>query len=518
MTKQTFIHGTLMLVAAGMTTRFLGFINRIVVARLMGEEGVGIYMMALPSLFLLLTLTQIGLPIAISKRVAEANAVADDKKIKQILALSILIITCTSIIFTIGMLFFTPIIANYFMTDVRTLYPLYAVCPVVPVVAFTSVIKGYFQGMQNMKPQSIAIIIEQIVRITAVYLLISWLLPYGLNYAATGAMVSVFFGEAASLLYLLFLFKRKKQVRIRRDFAASLKNSKKTRQDLLSIALPNTGSKLISSISNFLEPILVAQSLAISGVFIQDATRQYGELSGYVMPLLFLPSFITNSLSIALVPSISEAEANHDRALVHYRIHQAIRISFASGALATIIFTLFSNPILTYMYGTSNASSYIRLMAPFFLLFYIQAPLQSALFALDLAKQAMWNSLFGSIFKFIILFLLASNPRFGMMGVAIAICASAVLITLLHLAALRKAIRFAISLKDMTKMILLLGCTFLANQVLKKALASWVDQIFSFLCLLVILTLIYILLLFIFRFITKEELKQIPYLQKIFRD
>ena len=94
------------------------------------------------------------------------------------------------------------------------------------------------------------------------------------------------------------------------------------------------------------------------------------------MPLLFLPTFITNSLSIALVPSISELEANGNKRLVHYRIHQAIRISFASGALATIIFILFSIPILTYMYGTSNASKYIILMAPFFLLLYIQSPLQ----------------------------------------------------------------------------------------------------------------------------------------------
>src|SRR5699024_10101766 len=111
LSKQTFIRGTLMLVIAGMTTRLLGFINRIVVARLMGEEGVGIYMMALPSLFLLITLTQIGLPIAISKRVSEANAIGDQHKIKQIISLSIIIITCTSIIFTICMVIATPFIA-----------------------------------------------------------------------------------------------------------------------------------------------------------------------------------------------------------------------------------------------------------------------------------------------------------------------------------------------------------------------------------------------------------------------
>src|SRR5699024_11078778 len=74
MSKQTFLQGTLILIFAGMITRFLGFTNRLVVARFLGEEGVGLYMMALPTLFLVMTLTQIGLPVAISKRVAEADA------------------------------------------------------------------------------------------------------------------------------------------------------------------------------------------------------------------------------------------------------------------------------------------------------------------------------------------------------------------------------------------------------------------------------------------------------------
>src|SRR5690625_1394389 len=112
MTKQTFLQGTLILIAAGMITRFLGFINRIVVARLMGEEGVGLYMMALPTLFLVMTLTQLGLPVAISKRVAEAEALNDQHKIKKILVVSLVITGASSLIFTIGMVVSAPFIAS----------------------------------------------------------------------------------------------------------------------------------------------------------------------------------------------------------------------------------------------------------------------------------------------------------------------------------------------------------------------------------------------------------------------
>src|SRR5699024_8081179 len=106
--------------------------------------------------------------------------------------------------------FLAPFVANYLLTDVRTLYPMLFITPVIPIIAISSVIKGYFHGMQNMKPQSIAIIIEQIIRISVVYFLITLLLPYGIEFAATGAVISVVIGELASCLYLLYVFKRNK--------------------------------------------------------------------------------------------------------------------------------------------------------------------------------------------------------------------------------------------------------------------------------------------------------------------
>ena len=516
MTKQSFLHGTLLLIIAGMITRGLGFINRIVIARLIGEEGVGLYMMALPSLFLMLTLTQIGLPAAISKRIAEANELGDQRKIKQIMTFSFFIIACTSIIFTIIMFFLAPFVANYLMTDKRTLYPLYAVLPSISVIAFVSVIKGYFQGMQNMKPQSIAIIIEQVVRIISIYFILTLLIPYGIEFAAAGAMIGVFIGEIVSFFYLFYLFKREKTIPIRKKFVPTLRESKSIRKQLFSIALPNTGSRFISSISNFLEPILVSQSLRIAGLSTVQATRQYGELTGYAMPLLYLPTFITNSLSIALLPSISAADASGNRNLVFYRIHQAIRISFASGALATIILTFFSIPILTQMYGTSNASKYIVIMAPCFLFLYIQAPLQAALFALDLAKYAMHNSFYGSMIKFLLLFVLASNEKFGIFGVVIALNTTIILITLLHLYVLHREINFILKRNDVIKMILLLLLTGAVTYIFKISFATYLSNVLVLIFIFICLTGIYVVFLLLLRFITREELRQIPFIKQFF--
>src|SRR5690625_6169399 len=130
MTKQTFLQGTLILIVAGMITRFLGFINRIGVARMMGEEGVGLYMMAVPTLFLAITLTQLRLPIAISKRVAEAEANGDQTRVKSILVVSLIITAITSVVFTIALIMTSQFIATTLLIDDITLIVLLFLCPI----------------------------------------------------------------------------------------------------------------------------------------------------------------------------------------------------------------------------------------------------------------------------------------------------------------------------------------------------------------------------------------------------
>lgn len=514
MTKQTFLQGTLILIAAGMITRFLGFVNRIVIARIMGEEGVGLYMMAIPTLILIITLTQFGLPVAISKRVAEAEAHGDLTKIKKILVISLVITGGLSVVFTTGMVLLAPFLAQTLLTDERTLYPLLAISPIVPIVAISSVLRGYFQGRQNMKPQAYSQVIEQVVRISFVALFTKALAPYGVEYAAAGAMISVVLGEFCSLLYMIRMFKLKKRIKVRRKFATYLQQGRETLNELMSIALPTTGSRLVGSMSFFLEPILVSQSLAIAGVQTALATKQYGELTGYALPLLLLPTFITHSLSVALVPNISEAGAKKNNSLIHYRIHQAIRLSFASGALATVILTIFAVPILTFMYGHGNAARFLVVMAPFFLLLYFQAPLQAALQALDLAKAAMWNSLIGAFVKFAVLLALATQPEFGIMGVALAIVVGVVLVTFLHLFTLMKAIQFKIPIWEIGKMSILIIITWFLGDQLQQIFSNTSMQLIPFLLILTTFTIGYILLLFLFRFISREELEQLPFFKK----
>lgn len=445
-----FFQGTLILLAAGFITRILGFINRIIVARVIGGEGVGLYMMALPSLFLVITFTQLGLPVAIAKFVAEANAVGDEKKIKKILVVSLSVTLGLSLLFTPALLLLAPWLSKTLFTDPRTYWPLIAITPIIPIVAVSAVIRGYFQGKQNMKPAAVSQIIEQAVRIGLIITMTRMFLPYGIEYAAAAAMFASVIGELASLLYLLTLFKLKKHFRVRKNFFKYVTNGKETLTQLFSIALPSTGSRIVGNISWFLEPIVVAQSLAIAGISSSLATQQYGELTGFALPLLMLPSFITFALSTSLVPAVSEAQSIGNMNLVAHRLHQALRITFITGCLAIVILFVFADPIMNLMYGKTNAAIYITYLAPIFIFSYYQMPLQAVLQALNLAKAAMYNSLIGAVVKLAFIFALSSQPQFGIMGTAIGFAASIVLVTFLHFATITQVINLSIEIRSYT--------------------------------------------------------------------
>lgn len=508
-----FLRGTFILLIAGFITRVLGFINRIVIARSIGEEGVGLYMMAFPTFVLVVTITQLGLPVAISKNVAEAEAKGDYAEIKKILVVSLATTISLSLIFTPALILLAPILSTTLFTDPRTYYPLAAIAPVVPVIAISSVLRGYFQGRQNMRPSAVSQIVEQFVRITLIAFMTKAFLPYGIEYAAAAAMVASVIGELVSLIYLMTAFKLKKRFKLRKNFFQFVHKGKQTFKDLMDIALPTMGSRMIGSISWFFEPIVVVHSLAIAGVVAVTATKQYGALTGFAMPLLMLPSFVTFSLSTSLVPAISEANTQKNYKLIEYRLQQTLRFAFLTGGLAVIVLYVLADPLMQLMYGSTKGAYFIRLMAPFFLFYYYQGPLQAVLQALNLARAAMINSLIGAVIKTVVIFLLASQPSFGITGAALGIIVGFVLVTILHFATVLKKISFSFIIRDYVKAFIVMGISgwigywlfeniFLNEHLTIRVLSSTTGM-----------SVIYLILLGLFGLIKKDELNRIPWIR-----
>ncbi|MED0755996.1 stage V sporulation protein B [Aneurinibacillus thermoaerophilus] len=514
MTKQTFIKGTIILVLAGLIVKVLGFINRIMLARIIGAEGLGLYQMAVPTLILIISLATFGLNVSVSKLVAEADARGESGKVRSILQISLVIVSILSLIFTAVMTIGASIISRYFLTDERAFYPLIAIAPIVPLVAVSSVLRGYFQGKQNMVPTASSQVVEQIVRMFTVIILASWLMPRGVEYAAAGAMVGVVIGEGCGMLSLLLQFRRQRLPRIfqQRSLSETLERNRGTFRSLLDISVPVTTSRIVSSLTFFIEPIIVAQSLMIAGISASAATSFYGQLAGMAIPLLIFPTFITYSLSVSLVPAVAEAAAQKNDQLIHRRIYQSIRLALVISAPCAALLYVFAEPLASLLYHDEKVGHFLKLMAPYSIFLYFQAPLQAALQGLDYAGVAMRNTIIGALLKTAAIFLLASRPEFGFDGVVLSVNISILSVTLLHFFSLSKVTGFTVEIKDLLKVIV---SVVLASYAALHMTRHWshVMELWQAILLGTGLALIvYALLLVWLKVLGKQDVERIPWI------
>ena len=316
------------------------------------------------------------------------------------------------------------------MTDQRAYYAMLAITPIAPIVAISAVLKGYFRGKQNMKPIAFSNVIEHVMQITCILALVQLLMPYGIEYAIAGAMVGSVVSEATGLLFLFSRFRKNHKNTQKQKPNINLKQGKQTLFELLHIGLPTTGHGIVQSLYGAFQPMLITKSLSLAGIGTAIATKQYGMLAGFVFPLLYLPSFVTLSLSTALIPAISEANVNKNQMLIHKRMDEAIRITFIVGAPCTVILYNWATPLTTLVYNAPEAAVFLKMLAPIFFFFYFNGPMHGILLGLGKANVAMGNFFVATCLKAIAIFVLGT--LFGIHGVVLGINFGLCLMTFLN--------------------------------------------------------------------------------------
>lgn len=521
MTKQSFIKGAMILLAAGIINRLLAFVPRITLPRIIGAEGVGLYQLSYPFLIVMLTFITGGIPLAIAKWIAEAESKGDHDRVKHIFRTAMQLSISIAAFLTAVMLIFAPIITKYVLPDARVYRTFFMMSPMLLIVGVSAVYRGYFQGKQNMIPSALSQTIETIVRIIFSLLFAYLLLPLGLEWAAAGAMLGVTIGELGGLAVYLWKYyseKKKEKLASARPFIINDKTSEKPHvlRRLLGLSIPVTGSRLVGSLSYLFESIFIARSLAAAGIATGIATAHYGALQGMIIPLILLPTALTQSLAVSLVPSLSEAAAKGEFSLIQKRLHQSMRLALVSGAPFIVVMALFAEPLCRILYAHGEYSPMLQLMAPIGIFIYLQAPLQAALQALNRPGTALTNTFIGAIVKLALIVQLASQPSLGIYGALIAINVNIILVTLLHGISVLRHIGFKMKLLDFIKVgaaMIIMGAS--AKFVMNKELLNLEYLNLIIACAASIS--VYLLLMILMKFIDRFDAIRIPLIGRWFK-
>ena len=497
MKKQTMMQATFIMIIVGFTTKILGVINRIIITRSLGETGIGVYMLISPTIMLLATLATVGLPVAIPALISRGEI-----KERKVLSASLTIALTLSTLITIMMFFLAEPISLYLLKDERVVLPLMMVGPLLFVVSFTSILKSYFQGKENMTPSAVSTLVEQIVRMGLSIILISWLLPKGIPYAVVGLILASIAGELASATILTTTFiKFKKTNYPNADFKLP-KLEPVVFKDVLGISLPTTGSRLVGTMTHFLEPIIVAGMLFRMGYANEVSTEMYGAVAGFAIPLLFMPSFISHAVTGAIIPAISKAYKNRDLRAIHKRLSTAFRIAFFTSGFYLVLVMVFPYEIMNLLYNSHTGAEFLKITAPVFLLIYLQAPLIATLQAIGEAKFAMGASIISSIIKISAMILLMLIPGLNIWGFVIAVLINIVLLTVWYYMIVSRRIGYKARRLKIFNGILVLGVVYTLGQYLRMRF-MFEHQLLQIVVVAVILFMVHSLLTFFARLIPK---------------
>lgn len=430
--NRTFIKGTLILTLTGLLSRVIGFFYRIYLSRLFGEEGMGIYQLLSPVLALSFSLCAAGIQTAISKYVAASVAKGNCKDSYRYLFTGLFLSLLLSVPCMLLLLMFSDFVAVHFLLEARTASMLRIIALSIPAGAVHSCINGYYYGIKKTMLPSSTQIIEQFMRFFCVLAADflarrSHTVPH-INAAVVGLVVGECAAMLISLLAIYFRFYREEAGAGKSSLpcpnAGGGKHSMPMSnagafgisrfcavKNLLVLAFPLTVSRIVVNLLQSVEAVAIPSRLCRYGYDSVTALSVYGVLTGMALPLLFFPNALTGSMSLLLLPMVSEADAKGNTDAVKNTTLKTIYSCLLLGAACTLFFFL-SGPFLgRFLFHSELAGRYIRslsLLCPFL---YLCTTLSGILHGLGKAVSVFFVNVFSLSLRLLFVFFLI--PSFG---------------------------------------------------------------------------------------------------------
>ena len=333
--KHTILKGTFILTVTGFLSRFIGFFYRMFLSHTFGEESVGLYQLIFPIYALCFSLTTAGIEVAISRCVASKIALAKQKEARQLLyvglLLSIALSTVTAAILQVNASAFSI----YILGDIRCEPLLIAISYSLPFASVHSCICGYYLGRKQTKIPALAQLIEQIVRVSSVYIIYMIALKKEQPITILFAVIGLVIGEIVSSLFCIQCFTYGK-VFTRIHFV--LKNNFSHLKELLKLSAPLTANRILLNLLQSIEAISIPIRLQQYGYTSSDALSAYGVLTGMALPCILFPSAVTNSVSTMLLPTVTEIQTSNKWEQLKKLIQKVILYCFSLGFFAVYSF------------------------------------------------------------------------------------------------------------------------------------------------------------------------------------
>lgn len=517
-----FIKGVFILSIGGIVAKLLGAVYRIPLTNVIGSYGMGLYQLVFPLFSLLLTISTAGIPVAVSKLVAEKVALGKNGEEKQVFKTALAMLALFGVAGSLLLFVFAKNIATL-QGNVQATSAYKIIAPSVFLVCVISAYRGYFQGLMQMAPTAINQVTEQVVKMAIGLYGATRFMPdviKSVNFAVLGVSAS----EVCALLLLLCIKKFGKKQKTGLPKTCHMSDNKKMAKSLLTLCLPITLSGLIIPLTQLVDSVLVINLLKVP-----DATLLYGIWAGPVHSLLNMPVVLTIGISTAIVPAISQHYAKSDFLGAKQKAAFALKLTFVAGIPCSIGLVLLAHPITRLLYGglpaneIAIASDMVR-VAGVSVLFLSLVQTSTAILQAGGRLYAPVVFLFVStVAKTVLSLFLLSNPNINVFGAPISsvICYFvACLGDLLYIVRVQK---IKPNFKDVFAKPLACGlvmATFLL--LVRNLFAKFLPNSVCVLLLVAVGVVVYFVAILLFGVFDKHEASKVPlvgrFLQKLYQE
>jgi len=429
------ITGTILLTGAGFLSRIIGFFYRIYLSRLFGEEGMGIYQLIHPVSALAFSLTAAAFQTAISKYVAEQTKKQETdltEKSYRPMIMCVFISIPLSIAVAAILYLGAESLATYYLRESRTTVLLRLLSFTVPFSAAHACINGYFHGIKKAVVPACTQLLEQFFRVGSVVLLSAFLTKSGNTPDLRLAVLGLIIGEIAGFLGALIILVRKRAKESSRGTTYTV--SSVTYRTLLSMIIPLSANRIFLNALQSVEAVSLPSCLRSYGYDHATALSIYGVLTGMAFPLIFFPNALTSSVSMMLLPIISENIALGRKSEVRKAVTQTIQYCSVLGFFCMAFFLFFGRLIGEKIFHSDLAGYFIGVLSFLCPFLYLNSTLSGVLQGLGKATALFFSNITSLILRLVIIYL--TVPKFGIEGYLWGLLSSQVLQTFMYLSIL----------------------------------------------------------------------------------
>ena len=524
--KEGFMQGVITLMFSQVLIKILGLVYTLYLTNRQGfgDKGNGICASGYQIYALLLTISSIGVPSAISKLVSERVAVGDNKGAHRIFKIAFATFAVIWLVGSLLLFFGANVIANQWLQIPDAEMTLVALSPAIFFVTVASVMRGYFNGRQKIsvgaKSQTLEQVFKTLLTIIVVEV-VAILSNVSTEWMAAGANLATTLATFLGFSYL-FLYYRSE----RKEVATEIKNTVNYKYErvstiikrILLVSIPITLTAIMSSINKNVDSFTVVRNLR---AFMPEdqATALYGILGGKVDTLTSLPLAINVAFATALVPAISAAKAKGDNKTITEKTSFSLLISMLIGLPCTVGMFIFAQPILNLLFPNANDGALILQISALTIIFTIlDQTINGALQGFGKLIIPTISLATGVFVKFIFNITLIKIPSIGVYGAAWGSVACHLVAFCIVFTMLRKNIKLNLTFsKFVIKPVIATAIMGICSYFIYSALKGIIIERLATIIALFVAVVIYTLAIVVLKIFTKDEFKMMPAGDKIIK-